>query len=121
MLRLRPTHAAVLQVVHNPGFHPLAPSAAAAAWLGFLLATAGLGLLYLTTISDPGNIARGASSAARGGSSRPSNARKSSPSSQHASGAIRHSQRNVSARRGAWAQCTWLQLSNWHLCAQGTV
>ena len=73
--------------MHHQGFHPLARSTAAAAWFGVLLAVGGLGLLYLTTVSDPGNLPRGATSAARG-ASRAADGRKASPASQRASGAF---------------------------------
>ena len=76
------THAAsaprCTQVMHHHGFFALAPSMAALAWLGVLLAVGGLGLLYCTTTSDPGFIPQGATAPARAGH-RGTEGRKSTP------------------------------------------
>ena len=64
--------------MHHHGFFALAPSMAAIAWLGVLLAVGGLGLLYCTTTSDPGFIPQGATAPARAGH-RGTEGRKSTP------------------------------------------
>ena len=67
-----------MQVMHHHGFFALSPAMAVLAWLGILLAVAGLGLLYCTTVSDPGFIPQGASASARAGH-RSGEGRKSTP------------------------------------------
>ena len=72
------TESCCAQVMHHQGFYALSPAMAAIAWLGVLLAVGGLGLLYCTTVSDPGFIPQGASAPARAGH-RSTEGRKSTP------------------------------------------
>ena len=82
------TSGCCAQVMHHQGFYALSPAMAAIAWLGVLLAVGGLGLLYCTTVSDPGFIPQGASAPARAGH-RSTEGRKSTPTGGSGSSAPR--------------------------------